>query len=93
MDIEFSDIYMTLSGKMGDDFLEKVPDPYPLWCDLPYSGIPYPFFIRHAENIVIRNSTFAWQNASGFWQSDIVKCENANVTLENNRKINYPCGE
>lgn len=91
--IEFSDIYMTLSGEMGDDFLEKVPDPYPLWCDLPYSGIPYPFFIRHAENIVIRNSTFAWQNASGVWQSDIVKTENANVTLENNRKINPPKGK
>ncbi len=88
--IEFSGLHMTLSGEMGADFLLKVPDPYPLWTDLPYSGLPWPFFVRRAENIMIRDSTIEWKDADGCWQKEIVRTENAHVTLRNVEMRNPP---
>lgn len=89
--IEFSGLRMTLSGNMGTDFLKQVPDPYPLWSDLPFSGLPWPFFVRNADNIRIADSTFAWENAEGCWQPDVFMAENANVVLDNIRLLNQPC--
>ncbi len=88
--IEFSGLHMTFSGDMGTDFLKKVPDPYPTWSDLPYSGIPWPFYVRNADNVRIVNSTIAWENATGSWQPEIFRAENANVTVENVQKLNSP---
>jgi len=75
---------------MGNDFLGAVPDPYPVWTDLPFSGVPWPFYVRNAKNVVLRDSTIVWENAEGFWQPEIVKCENAEVTVERVKKINPP---
>lgn len=88
--IEFSDVNITFSGHMGTDFLEKVPDPYPVWSDLPFSGVPWPFYVRNAEDVVIRDSRIEWSDCDGAWQSEIAKCENANVTVERVAKVNPP---
>ncbi len=88
--IEFSGLHMTLSGEMGTDFLFRVPDPYPTWTDLPYAGLPWPFFVRHACNIVIRDSTIEWKDAKGSWQSEIVKTDDAHVSLRNVGVLNPP---
>lgn len=75
---------------MGTDFLEQVPDPYPTWSDLPYSGVPWPFYVRNAKDVVIRDSRIEWADeCSGAWQPEIVKCENANVTVERVVKVNF----
>ncbi len=89
-DIEFSGLRMTLSGEMGPDFVKEVPEPYPLWSDLPYSGLPYPFFVRNAREVRIYASTFAWENATGCWQPTVFRGENANVVLEDIRLVNPP---
>jgi hypothetical protein len=91
--MEFSGLHMTLSGEMGADFLLKVPEPYPIWTDLPYSGLPWPFFVRHAEHITIRDSTVEWKNASGCWQNELVKTEDAHVSLRNVEALNPPSGK
>ena len=88
--IEFSGLHMTLSGHMGNDFLPAVPDPYPVWTDLPFSGVPWPFYVRNAQNVVLRDSTIVWKNAEGFWQPEIVKCENATVSVERVKTVNPP---
>ncbi|MBO4512566.1 MAG: DUF4434 domain-containing protein, partial [Victivallales bacterium] len=88
--IEFSGLRMTLRGKMGGDFLKEVPDPYPLWSDLPYSGLPWPFFVRNADDVRICDSTFAWEDAEGCWQPEVFRSENATVTIENVRTVNTP---
>lgn len=88
--IEFSNLHLTFSGHMGSDFLEKVPNPYPLWSDLPFSGLPWPFFVRHARNLIIRDTTIAWENATGCWQSQIVKAEDAQVSLHQVETRNPP---
>jgi hypothetical protein len=88
--IEFSNLHMTLSGHMGEDFLAAVPDPYPVWTDLPFSGVPWPFYVRNAQSVVLRDSSIVWENAEGSWQPEIVKCENADVTVERVKKVNSP---
>lgn len=88
--IEFSNLHLTLSGEMGTDFLSQVPDPYPVWSDLPFSGIPYPFYVRNARDVVIRDSTVVWENATGAWQAEIARRENAAVTVERVRTVNPP---
>lgn len=88
--IEFSNLYLKLSGNMGTDFLEKVPDPYPTWSDLPFSGVPWPFYIRNAKDIVFRDSTVEWGDITGSWQPEVVRCENAVVTQENITAKNAP---
>ncbi|MBQ7652013.1 MAG: right-handed parallel beta-helix repeat-containing protein [Victivallales bacterium] len=80
--IEFSNVFMRFSGFMGTDFLEKVPDPYPLWTDLPFSGTPWPFYVRNAEHIVMKDVTVKFENAEGAWQREPVRRENATVLTE-----------
>ncbi|MBR6373525.1 MAG: GNAT family N-acetyltransferase, partial [Victivallales bacterium] len=91
--VEISGLHLTLSGEMGTDFLEKVPEPYPTWSDLPWSGIPWPFFARHAKRIILRDSTIEWRNATGDWQPEIVKCDKANASLRNVESLNFPWNE
>ena len=88
--IEFSNLNITFSGTMGTDFLEKVPEPYTVWSDLPYSGVPWPFYVRNAEDVVIRDSRFEWVDCDGAWQPGPVKCENANVKQERIALVNPP---
>ncbi len=88
--IEFSGLHMTLTGNMGKDFLQAVPDPYPVWSDLPFSGVPWPFYVRNAKNVVLRDSTIVWENAEGFWQPEIAQCENAAVSVEHVKTVNPP---
>ena len=91
--VEFSGLHLVLTGNMGADFLPAPPDPYPIWSDLDYSGVPWPFFIRHAKDVVIRDCVVEWQNATGAWQADIAKCDDANISVECVKKINSPGGE
>ncbi len=88
--VEFSDLSLTLTGEMGEDFLAQVPDPYPVWSDLPWSGLPWPFYLRHARGVTFRNCTVTWQDATGHWQPEAVRCEDAEVAVQDIRCVNPP---
>ena len=75
---------------MGEDFLAQVPDPYPVWSDLPWSGLPWPFYLRHARGVIFRNCTVTWQDATGHWQPEAVRCEDAEVAVQDIRLVNPP---
>ena len=66
--LDFRGISMTLTGNMGTDFLDVVPEPYPIWNDLMFSGIPWAIYARHVKSLTFRDSTFRWRNATGAWQ-------------------------
>ena len=67
--LDFSDIAMTFTGNMDADFLDAVPEPYPVWNDLMFSGIPWAIYARHVRSLTVRDSTFRWINATGAWQN------------------------
>lgn len=88
--IQISGLHLTLTGKMGDEFLNFIPDPYPLWGDMPYDGIPYPFHIRHAKDLTIRDSVIRYSNATGSWQGELYRSEHSEVHTDNVRIIEPP---
>ena len=67
--LEFSGITMMLSGPMNADFLKTVPEPYPIWNDLEYCGIPWAIYARQVRSLTLRDSSFRWHNATGVWQN------------------------
>ena len=71
--LDFHNIDMTLSGYMGNDFCNHVPDPYPVWNDLAYSGIPWAFYFRHVENLSMKDSSIRYERASGHWQDHFLR--------------------
>ncbi|MBQ7404438.1 MAG: right-handed parallel beta-helix repeat-containing protein [Lentisphaeria bacterium] len=71
----FENVNMTLTGNMGSDFAEKVPYPYPVWNDLAWSGIPWAYYIRHAECLNFKNCSVTLDNAFGGWKTEPVKTE------------------
>ena len=80
---------MTLTGNMGSDFAEKVPYPYPVWNDLAWSGIPWAYYIRHAECLNFKNCSVTLDNAFGGWKTEPVKTEDVaecNVDISFKRK-------
>lgn len=74
--LEFRNIEMTLSGCMGDDFCKDIPEPYPVWNDLAYSGIPWGFYFRHVENLTLKDSVIRCEQASGHWQDCFFRSDN-----------------
>ena len=75
--IEISQLNLTLSGEMGDGFRQQVPEPYPVWTDMPFDGLPWPFFLRHAGDFTLRDSCIRWQHATGSWMPEIVRAEHS----------------
>jgi len=69
--LQFHQLKMTLSGEMGADFIESVPEPYPIWNDLSFSGVPWGIFARNVNELSIRNAYFRWQDAAGDWREGI----------------------
>lgn len=73
--LQFDQLTMTLTGEMGADFLQSVPEPYPIWNDLSFSGIPWAMYARNVNDLAIRNASFQWQNTTGEWQ-EAIRAEN-----------------
>lgn len=71
----FENVKMTLTGNMGGDFAENVPYPYPVWNDLGWSGLPWAYYVRHAESVTFRNCFVTLDNAFGGWKTEPVKTE------------------
>jgi polygalacturonase len=75
--LNFSHVSMRLSGPMGKDFLNQVPDPYPIWNDLAYYGLPWAYFVRNVEKVHFSNCTVSLTNqAIGDWQNEPLKTVN-----------------
>ena len=90
-DLEFSNIDMTLSGYMGDDFCENIPEPYPVWNDLAYTGIPWGFYFRHVENLTVKDSNIRCHQAGGCWQDHFFRSDN--VSGQSISNVSYNKGE
>ena len=75
-ELDFRHIRMTLSGHMGGDFCNRIPEPYPVWNDLAYSGIPWSFYFRHVENLTMKDSAIRCERASGHWQDCFFRSDN-----------------
>ena len=88
--IEISGLNMTLTGEMGDQFLDFIPEPYPVWTDMSYDGIPHAFYIRHAGDLVIRDSTIRYKNITGEWHPEWLRKEKSNVEVRNVRVQDVP---
>ncbi len=88
--IEISQLDLTLTGEMGDEFVDRVPEPYPVWTDMPFDGIPWPFFVRHANDFRLCDSVIRWKEAVGAWRSEIVKQEDSKGDLRGVRTVDAP---
>jgi hypothetical protein len=75
--MEFSNVQMTLSGPMGNDFLNEIPEPYPIWNDLESCGLPWAYYARHIRNLNFHNcSVILTDEATGTWQLQPVMKKN-----------------
>ena len=81
--LDFSGILMTLTGNMRTDFLDAVPEPYPIWNDLAFSGIPWAIYARSVKTLAVRDSTFRWRNAAGARQN-AVRTQHVNTVQASN---------
>jgi polygalacturonase len=68
--LDFENLSMTLNGHLGNDFADSVPEPYPIWNDLSWSGIPWAVYARHVEELRLRNIKFNWDKAEN-WKGDL----------------------
>lgn len=92
-DLDFRHINMTLSGHMGSDFCGRIPEPYPVWNDLAYSGIPWGFYFRHVENLTMKDSVIRCEQASGHWQDCFFRSDNVSGQSFSNVSYNREVSE
>ena len=63
--ITFRDVDFTVTGEL-EEVPDAIPDPLAVWS---MASIPHAFYLRHANNVALRDCRIRWDGARGHWFS------------------------